>query len=246
MGDAENLPEAHVRRYEEELNQGISATGEGRDFFARGRVDFLSSCLRSLDLVPGRILDFGCGTGDTAPLLLGLPGASSLIGTDVSDVSVAAAEARYRTERAIFRTLAQHVPDGSVDLAYSNGVFHHIPPPERATAVDHVWRSLRPGGVFALWENNPWNPGTRYVMSRIPFDRDAVPLTSGTARALLRARGFEILRVDFLFVFPRFLSILRPLERRMTRLPLGGQYQVLVRRPLTAAGEGAGVPASGD
>ena len=23
-------------------------------------------------------------------------------------------------------------------------------------------RALRPGGLFALWENNPWNPGTRW------------------------------------------------------------------------------------
>jgi hypothetical protein len=26
---------------------------------------------------------------------------------------------------------------------------------------------MRPGGVVALWENNPWNPATRYVMGRI-------------------------------------------------------------------------------
>jgi hypothetical protein len=27
-----------------------------------------------------------------------------------------------------------------------------------AAAVDYVYRSLRPGGLFAFWENNPWNP----------------------------------------------------------------------------------------
>ena len=67
-----------------------------------------------------------------------------------------------------------------------------------AAAIDYVLRSLRPGGLFAFWENNPWNPGTRYVMSRIPFDRDAITLSPLEARQLLRVGGFEILRTDFL------------------------------------------------
>ena len=44
-----------------------------------------------------------------------------------------------------------------------------------------VRQGLRPGGVFALWENNPWNPGTRLVMRRIPFDRNAVLLSARAA-----------------------------------------------------------------
>lgn len=226
-------PDAHARRYEEELNRGISATGEGRDYFARGRVEFLRRCLEEIPLVPRSILDFGCGTGDTVPLLLGLEGAVSAIGTDLSTDAIAAARLRHPDGSAAFHPLGAYVPDGSRDLVYSNGVFHHIPPPQRAASVDQVWRSLRPGGIFALWENNPWNPGTRYVMSRIPFDRDAVLVFPRTARALLLARGFEILRLDFLFVFPGFLKMLRPLEQAMKRLPLGGQYQVLARRPLS-------------
>jgi hypothetical protein len=87
-----------------------------------------------------------------------------------------------------------------------------------------------PGGVFALWENNPWNPGTRYIMSRVPFDKDAITMTPPETRRLLRATGFEIVRTDFLFVFPHLLRVLRPLERLLARLPLGGQYLVLARK----------------
>jgi hypothetical protein len=53
-------------------------------------------------------------------------------------------------------------------------------------------RSLRPGGLFAPWENNPWNPNTRYVMSRIPFDRDATTLSPPKAVGLLRQNGFQV------------------------------------------------------
>jgi hypothetical protein len=68
-------------------------------------------------------------------------------------------------------------------------------------------------------------------MHRIPFDRDAIPLTPPEARQLLQAGGFEILRTDFLFLFPRMLKWLRGLEAPLTRWPLGAQYQVLCRKP---------------
>jgi hypothetical protein len=84
--------------------------------------------------------------------------------------------------------------------------------------------------VFAVFENNPWNPGTRLVMRRIPFDRDAETLSPPAGRRLLRSAGFEVLRTDFVFFFPRALHILRPLERRLARLPLGAQYLVLARK----------------
>jgi SAM-dependent methyltransferase len=126
-------------------------------------------------------------------------------------------------------------PRGEIDLAFCNGVFHHIPPAERAAAVAYLRAALRPGGVFALWENNPWNPGTRMVMRRIPFDRDAQTLSAPAARRLLRAGGFEIERTDFLFVFPRALRMLRPLERRLASAPLGAQYVVIARKPVRAA-----------
>ena len=113
---------------------------------------------------------------------------------------------------------------------YCNEVFHHIPSHERLAIVDYVYRSLRPGGLFAIWENNPWNPGARYVKSRIPFDRDAAMLTPAETRCMLRAGCFKILRTDFLFIFPRMLFWLRGIEPFVSRLPLGAQYQVLARK----------------
>mgnify|MGYP006268618939 CR=1 FL=1 len=124
-----------------------------------------------------------------------------------------------------------YFPDASVDLVYTNGVFHHIPPQERGAALGFIRRALRPGGILAFWENNPWSLAARYVMSRIPFDRDAVMCSAGTARRLARASGFGVLRTDYLFVFPRALDRLRPVEAWLHGLPVGAQYQVLCHRP---------------
>src|SRR5205823_10980749 len=115
-------------------------------------------------------------------------------------------------DRAMFQVFDRATAPEPVDLVYTNGVFHHIPVAERPDAVGYVHGALLPGGLFALWENNPWNPGARYVMSRIPFDRDAIMLSARQARDLLRRAGFEVLRTDFLFIFPRPLRALRFLE----------------------------------
>jgi hypothetical protein len=86
---------------------------------------------------------------------------------------------------------------------------------------------LAPQGVLAVFENNPWNVGARMVMRRIPFDRDAVPLSPPALRALLGGAGLSVRSTRFLFYFPRPLAALRPLEPWLVRVPLGAQYWVL-------------------
>ena len=217
--------------YDSALQQGLSVSGESKDYFAEGRVKWLGRRLERLALKPRKILDFGCGTGSSTPFLLSLRGAESLVGVEVSPQSVKVAKRIHGSERATFMLSGEFECAEAMDLAFCNGVFHHIPLDQRAGAVRYVYDRLRPGGYFALWENNPWNPGTRYVMSRIPFDKDAITLSFPETRQLLRAGGFQIARTDFLFIFPRSLSFLRPLESLVTSLPFGAQYLVLGRKP---------------
>ena len=134
------------------------------------------------------------------------------------------------SKRIQFKLFDQFSPDGKIDLAFCNGVFHHISIENRESALNYIYRSLRSKGLFALWENNPWNPGTRLVMSRIPFDRDAITLTPLESQKLLKSAGFKILRIDFLFIFPKIFRWLRFIEPHISRLPFGAQYQVLCRK----------------
>jgi len=217
--------------YDAVLGRGLAATGEQRSYFARGRVAFLGRCLRELGTqAPLSVLDFGCGTGAATPFFFEELGAERVLGVDVSERSLEIARAQYGSERASFLNLRDFTPGGDLRLAFCNGVFHHVPPAERAGLVKLLRASLAPDGLFALWENNPWNPGTRYVMSRIAFDRDAVPLSSREAIRMVAAAGLDVLRADYYFVFPRMLRALRVLEPALCKLPLGGQYQVLCRR----------------
>lgn len=211
------------------LQQGLRLSGEDSAYFAAARTAWLGRRLDEMGVTPGTILDFGCGTGSTVPYLLDLPGCHRVIATDESAGLLDVARRDHRDANATFVTLGEKL-DAEADVAYCNGVFHHIPPVERARAVAYVWKALRPGGVFAFWENSPWNPGTRLVMRRIPFDRDAIMLSPPQARRLLRDGGFGVVRTDFAFIFPNVLRSLRKVERYLVRLPVGAQYLVLARK----------------
>ena len=215
--------------YDNVLEKGISVSGEDRAFFARERVRWLKKCLDNYGAEPRLVLDFGCGTGIAAPFFLDLIG-SQLIGVDTSEKSLECAGRVNNPERTQFLLATDYRPSGAVDLAFCTGVFHHTPPEERGASLRYILDSLQPGGFFAFWENNPWNPGTKIVMSRIPFDRDAITLSCLEARQMLKNAGFQILRTDFLFIFPHFLRWLRPLETLVSRIPFGAQYQILCRK----------------
>ncbi len=217
--------------YDAVLQQGLSASGESKEYFAEGRVQFLKKWLNLLGFTPRSVLDYGCGIGTSVPLLHNLPGVDHVQAVDISHESIATAKSHHEHAQRHFCTLAEFVASGNIDLAFCNGVFHHIPLDQRTNAVKTVFDSLRPGGLFAYWENNPWNPATRYVMSRIPFDKDAITLTPPESRSLLTAGGFEVLSTHFLFIFPKMLSWFRPLERAIATWPVGTQYQVLCRKP---------------
>jgi SAM-dependent methyltransferase len=233
MSDAGDLFDHYAAAYEEALSSALAPSGEGREYFAEGRVAWLTRCLQELKQPVATLLDFGCGDGATTPLLvqaLGAVGAQRAVGVDVSAKSLELARKRHAGERIRFESIAEFAALGQMDLAYCNGVFHHILPGQRAEALAMVHRSLRSGGIFSFWENNPWSFATRYVMSRCAFDRDAIPLSPPVARTLLREGGFEILRTDFRFIFPRALRALRKIEDCVYRAPLGTQYQVLCRK----------------
>ena len=219
--------------YEADLDQALSVSGEDKDYFARGRISWLAKCLRELGAQPQSAMDYGCGIGGTAVLLRDLAGVESVVGLDPSGSSLEMARSRYRDLGIRFLRFEDYFPCEEIDVAYCNGVFHHIPVGERGKAAKYILHSLRPGGLFALWENNPWNLGALWVMSRCAFDRDAVILTPSETAGLLREEGFQVLYTNFLFIFPRFLKFLRFLEPWFSRFPCGAQYMVLSRKPVS-------------
>jgi SAM-dependent methyltransferase len=222
----------YARQYDEALDRGLRLSGEPKEYFARGRLEAARAWFAARRFSPARAVEFGCGVGTNVAAVRALWPRAEITGLDVSEASLEAARERHAASGARFMTPEAYRRTGSegADWVLCTGVLHHVPPGERGAALGFMRDLLRPGGCLTIFENNPYNPGARLVMRRIPFDRDAVMVRPGSLVREVRALGFADTSCRYLFIFPRFLRALRPLEARLAALPLGAQYGVFARQ----------------
>jgi SAM-dependent methyltransferase len=217
--------------YEQSISPWLKITGEKIEYFAQSRIKWTAKQLKDRGHKPKKILDYGCGIGLATPFFLEeFESNCTILGVDVSSDSLAIATAEQASHNVSFCSLTDYLPDQSMDLVFCNGVFHHIPLDEREGAIRYVYNSLRSGGYFVLWENNPWNPLARYNMAHAKIDRNAIPIPPPSAKRLVDSGQFHHLMTRFHFIFPGFLKFLRPLETLVAPLPIGAQYVVLCKK----------------
>lgn len=230
--------DAYAGDYDQLCADALALSGEGKSYFASARLAFLRRWWEARRRPEPRVIvDLGCGVGDVTSLLADVFPSTIIKGLDRSGRSIEVARSRFTRDRVSF--IHQLEPPvrgrlGDVDLVHVNGVVHHVPVEERPQFITSIRDLLVPGGVAAIFENNPWNPATRYVMSQLPFDRDAIPITAGDLSKLLAAAGLQSDTIKFLFYFPHALRALRPLEGLLGDVPMGGQYAVLCEAVLDA------------
>jgi len=205
----------------------LKISGEAPDYFARYKLEELRRLWTRRGLAePAAVLDFGCGIGASLPHLhAAFPGAT-LTGLDVSHKSLAIAESRFPGIATLvpYDGAAVPLPDGSQDLIFSACVFHHVDAEEHIRLFAELLRLLRPGGRLVIFEHNPVNPVTRYIVATCPFDENAVLIPAPTLAKRQQAAGFARVETRYTGFFPGPLRALRPLEPAMSALPVGAQY----------------------
>jgi SAM-dependent methyltransferase len=121
------------------------------------------------------VLDAGCGLGGFAEYARAW-GAARVVGVDFSAAIDAARERLGDAVELVYGDLyALPLAAGSFDLAYSIGVLHHLPDPERG--FRSLVEAVKPGGLVFAWvygrENNGLivgvvDPLRRHLFSRMP------------------------------------------------------------------------------
>ena len=72
--------DAYAADYDAALATGLAVSGEDKLYFARGRLAWLTACLRRLGEQPAIVMDYGCGIGSSTPLLFELLGVTAMVG----------------------------------------------------------------------------------------------------------------------------------------------------------------------
>lgn len=124
----------------------------------RGEKEAVRSELQSWRPESGRLLlDFGCGTGEMAPLFP----RERYVGMDLSPIYVSYARQSYGPRFQVMDGSALGYADSTFDEGLVAGVFHHLPDEAVRRMAGELARVLKPGGRLLVMEDTPtrnwWN-----------------------------------------------------------------------------------------
>ncbi len=211
----------YAEQYDEILASSVPES-LNESYFAEYKIALTASRLGSKKVE--HILDFGCGAGRSFSHITNYFANAELWGYDLSSKSLEVAA--QRTPAAQLSSDWDTLPSAHFDLIVAANVFHHIPLKERVAALEGCYDVLNQHGQLFLFEHNPYNPATRWVFEKCPFDVNAEMLSLKETVKLAQQAQFRIVRAGYTLFFPQPLAFLRKLEPLLEWLPLGAQYYV--------------------
>ena len=230
------MDEAEFDKFADEYRNlhaaNITLSGEDPEYFAEYKVIDIAKEFGREHSIARTALDFGAGVGYSVPFFARHMPDTRVTCLDVSRKSLDLGAARHGAAAEFRHFDGQRIPfaDGTFDVALASCVFHHIPHAEHVALLAEIRRVLAPGGRLFIFEHNPLNPLTRHAVNTCAFDEHAELILAPTMQRRVRDAGFATARVRYRIFFPHALRGLRPLEARLTWLPLGAQYYVAAQK----------------
>jgi ubiquinone/menaquinone biosynthesis C-methylase UbiE len=228
--------DGYARDYRRTHNEVLRISGTDSDYFSEQKIEEVR---KKEDSSIQRILDIGCGDGNSAAYFQKHFDRCIYTGVDTSKESLLIAKGRELAGAEFVHYNGFDMPftEGCFDIAFIACVLHHIDSKQHERILKDAKRVLKPGGRLYIFEHNPFNPVTQRVVKSCPFDDDAVLMRSSYIRKILWHLKFQSVNVVYTIFFPRhrvFKGML-PFERYLSWLPLGGQY--FVRSVKSSGGE---------
>lgn len=215
--------------YRDILEESIKSLSEfGSEYFAQYKIQEIKN---SLNFVPQRILDFGCGDGISCEYFRKYFPESIITGVDVSSESIKVAQNKNIPNTSFLVYEGEHLPleDDSFDLVFAAGVFHHIDKDKHlhfAKEIKRVLKNSEQGGKIFIFEHNPFNPITKKVVKDCVFDKDVELIYAKTLQKIFQESGMKNTKINYTLFFPRynFFKNFFFLEKYFKKCPLGAQY----------------------
>jgi trans-aconitate 2-methyltransferase len=113
-----------------------------------------------------RIYDLGCGPGNSTKVLLSAFPRTDITGMDTSADMLAKARAALPAVTFELGDVEDFQPPEaeSVDLIFSNAVFHWLRSSSRIHTLSRIFETLRPGGVLAIQVPNNYHEPSHVLM----------------------------------------------------------------------------------
>jgi len=211
------------KTYKQIVEEAISFSGQGLDFYTNVKADAVRRIFDREKITSPRLLDLGCGHGFIHPLLTDL-GCEVIAVETANEVLSLARKENPNVDYIAYDGCTLPFYSQSFDIVLTICVMHHVAPPQWLAFLKEARRVLRPTGRVIIFEHNPLNPLTRYVVSRNKIDADAVLVSHFRLNRMLKASGFKAIQSRFILFTPFSHPIVRHAETILERVPLGAQY----------------------
>jgi trans-aconitate 2-methyltransferase len=130
---------------------------------------------------PERVVDLGCGPGNsTALLALRWPHAD-VVGIDSAAAMLAKARDGGIAARWLEADIASWTPDAPVDLLFSNAALQWLP--DHQILLPRLLSHLRPGGVLAIQMPRNFQAGSHVTLRELAAEKPWAALLAGVLRA---------------------------------------------------------------
>ncbi|OHB72172.1 MAG: hypothetical protein A2W17_00910 [Planctomycetes bacterium RBG_16_41_13] len=213
-------------RYREMLKSAVSFFGVEEPFFDYYKVyclkRWITDCDESYD-----ILDFGCGIGKLTAILAKTFQKSSIYGYDISCASLSVAREASATINNVY--FVSDLNGGKrYDFIIAANVFHHIKVEEHSAVLFKMKMLLNNNGKICIFEHNPLNLLTQYIVKRFPFDVDAKLIWRHVFIKKVLLNELKVFAKEYILFFPWRVDLFRKIERFLVHIPLGAQYMLIL------------------
>lgn len=193
-------------------------------FFAKHKIEILSEKFSANESY--NILDFGCGIGRNIPYLSDFFPKSNIYGTDISLQCLNYAKLMY--PNANFFEL-DTVPVAKFDIILVADVLHHVNDSDINDLIIKLCSIRSNNSAIVVFEQNPYNPITRYLVNTCPFDKNVRLLSLTATQELFLNHGLIMKDSGYCFFFPSSFKRLYSIESKISKIPVGGKYFAIFR-----------------